>query len=534
MDNRYIIKTNNEKLIYFYYRKSNIFIREMINDTISSENIAAENVRENYTVTLCKNGEIYLFCQSVSGDIIQFKLKNGEQSKNIILKNSGKISKNILFYCIENGSQMSLIYNIPITSAGYKDSYDIMKQVFDGKGSWKTPEKIDTIVGMSDFIFKAYSISNGYGVLFYQKNNGNGENSIGYREFNIDSVGQFNPIYLTNYRIVANSFLASDKGIHFIFAVKNIFSTRIIYRKKGTIGVQDYIVLSESKQVESCELSIIKNKLYAFWKNTMGIFYCISEDNGNSFSRPYKYTGKTSGNLKKAVYLSFPKMTEENFFVQGLYTDNNNICDIKIIPELCDNFIPKINASQSIQNSVPIQNSASVQKSASVQNSESEQKILTAPNNQDKTASSFSNNDKIYSPSNTAIVEMLKNQVNMLNNQLNFKDKQIEQLTASLQRKNEEIILNDRVWREKYKKAIQENNTANTLRVNNTDTKKIISGKNISENINSENITTENINSENITTKNINSENITTENTEKISIESQETSTDKTNLFNNL
>ena len=457
MENQYIVKVNTETFLCFYFKNNTIFIKEVIKGNIFSERVIAEDVRSCYTVTLCKNKTIYLFCQSLAGDIIHFKIKNGEWGKNTILKNNGKNSKNILFYCIENGSQMSLIYNIP--SARYPNSpnsFDIMKQTFDGKENWSTPEKIDSILSMNDFIFQIYIINPGHGIIFYQKNNKNTENNIGYREFNIDGIGKYNSVYATNYRIIAASFLAAENGIHFIFAVKNIFSTRIIYRKKGITDMEDYIVLSETTQVESCEIFIVKSAVYAFWKNPMGIFYCISKDNGNTFTKPYKHSKKVTGALKKASYLSFEEMTENKFCVNNLYTDYDNIWDIKILPEICDNFINSNKENNEPKAKAPegyIKNN-NINTNIDVKN-KSAKKI--------DIEESYKNSIPSTNDFNPNIIEMLNNKINMLNEQLIFKNKQIEQLSSSLQRKNEELLLNEKVWRKKYKDAI--NSSKEELRI---------------------------------------------------------------------
>jgi len=446
VENRYIVKVNREKFLCFYIKNNTIFIKEIIGGSVSSEKIIAKDVRESYTVTLCKNRMIYLFCQTLSGDIMHFKIKDGKWSENVILKNNGKNSKNILFYCIENGPQMSLIYNIPTVGLPNSvNSFDIMKQTFDGKENWSIPEKIDSILSMNDFIFQIYIINPGYGVIFYQKNNKNTENNIGYREFNIDRIGNYNSVYSTNYRIASASFLPAKNGIHFIFAVKNIFSTRIIYRKKGVEGMEDYIVLSETNQVESCEISIANGNIYAFWKNPMGIFYCTSKDNGRTFTKPYKYSKKITGILKKAAYLSYEEMSEDKFYVNNLYTDNNDIWDIKILPEICDNFIAE-NNNKSIEN-----------KPSDVTNytkNGNNGNTINTPNKEINMIEEYKKSVNIANDSNAHSIEMLKNQIIMLNEQLAFKNKQIEHLTASLQRKNEEIMLNEKVWHKKYNTAV--------------------------------------------------------------------------------
>ena len=102
VDNRFVVKTDNERILCFYYEKGNIIIREIGDKGGESKKIIAKGVRENYTVNLCKSGEIYLFCQTISGDIIHIRGRDESWSENVILKNNGKSSENIIFYCLEN------------------------------------------------------------------------------------------------------------------------------------------------------------------------------------------------------------------------------------------------------------------------------------------------------------------------------------------------------------------------------------------------------------------------------------------------
>ena len=108
---RYIIKVDDREMISIYYEEGCIFLKILINGEVKGERILIQGVRERYTVNLSPNGYIYLFCQNISGDIIHLKYKTGELSQNIILENKSKNCKDILFYCIENNSEMNLIYN---------------------------------------------------------------------------------------------------------------------------------------------------------------------------------------------------------------------------------------------------------------------------------------------------------------------------------------------------------------------------------------------------------------------------------------
>lgn len=434
MNNRYIVKINPEKMLCFYYDNGNIFVRELLADMSYSERGIIKDVRENYTVNLCKNGEIYLFCQNLNGDIIHLRKKGNDWNENVILKSNGKSNNNIIFYCLENGLQMSLVYNIP---SNKKNCYDIMKQNFDGKGNWSKAEKIDTARAIDNFIFKLNLITNGYGILFYKQNKNSNENNIGYREINLNAIGEYNSIYSSTYRLGISSILPTNDAVHFLFTSKNFFSTKVLYKKKSINGMSNYITLGEFQQIDSCELFSVDNTLYAFWKTPSGFFYVTSSDNGETFSSPAKYTGKIPRNLEKAIYLTFVQSDKNHFNIENLYTDRINICNIQIIPEISQDFhlkqaTPQKNPPKNTKTEMP-QNIAM----ASVYNEKQNEKPE-------------------YTTDTSNTIERLKNQIALLNQQLSFKDKQIEKLISSINRKNEEFKNTEQMWRNRYKKSVTE------------------------------------------------------------------------------
>lgn len=428
-NSRFIVRMNKGVLGCFYYEKGNILYKETNGKNISDSVIVAKGVRENFTVNLCQNEEIYLFCQNLYGDIVHIKMNNGKWAENIILKCKDKNAGNIILYCIENGQERSIIYNVPSKD---KNIFDIMMQTSDNKGNWGKPYFIDKIIPMQEFIFKVDMIDFEHSIIFYRKYCEKGECTIGYRTFNNNNIGEYNPIYSTNYRVNVTSFLACDDCFHSLFSVKNIFSSRIVYRKKCANGLCECINLAEVQYVDSCQIFIANNKLYAVWKIGNNIFYCVSENNGESFSKVMKFPDKNTIHLNKTNYLSFVKMNSNDFTVREVYTDRTNICNIEILPNLYKNF----NKSN-----------------FSVVNSEKVKNVYAANYN------NSNNNSKENTENDKFIINNMQAQINMLNNKLDFKDTQIEQLNNALKRKNEEFANLRKSFenqKQKYKKSLSE------------------------------------------------------------------------------
>lgn len=413
MQNNYIVRTKENLLICFYHIKDNgIYCKKYENNRWAQDELIIPGASEYYTINMAESGELYLFCQNEKGDIMLCRNDGKKWAKKIILKNTSKTIQNITFNAIITDYGLCLIYNIPSEDG---KRYNLTSQSLDNKGKWLEATKIDTIIPFPESIFQLQPIGRNHSIVFYQKKGL--ESDIGYREITPSEIGKFNIFHSTNYRLTDHSFMTTNERIHMIYIIKSMFSNQLIYRKKEDKGFSNPIVLWEGPKLTNCCLTIVKNQLYVTWIYNNQLYYCISEDNGDTFSKSMRYKRKFCLSVKKAIYLSYEKMQENNFVCHELYIDSTNNSDIQLLPDLYDNFYPE--------------------------------KIAVKPEVIEKLNTEFQDD---YNEN----LEKLKNQVNLSLNELSQKDKQIMQLSSSIHLKNEEILKNEVAWKNKYKKLWDE------------------------------------------------------------------------------
>lgn len=469
MQNQYIVRTDDNVIISFLYTpNTGISMKTFLKGKWHKSKVIIRDVRELYTVNLCENGDIYLFCQSINGDIIFCRNSKNEDfwHQKVILENNAKSVQNIIFNSIVTKSGINLIYNIPAES---KNTYYLMSQKLNSDAKWSNAVKIDKIVGFYDGIFQLQMRNDRHGIIFYKKFDS--KNCIGYREVNSECIGEFNLIYSSNFLFGDCTFLTAEKTIHFLYTVKNVFSSKVIYKKKDSTGVKEAVVIGEGQQINNCLLMIVKNRLFAFWCNSDKLFYCFSDDDGNSFSQPSKYRRKFCLNPKKAAYLSYANMKESRFFLRNAFVDSTNPKDIQIVSDLYEEFYfdAQNNINDKTNSSVNVIRNTSgrtaenlsrdgydYEQSGGLSNMQS----LSAYNpfsetikNKSASAASLPNELNGFE----AQVKVLKNKIETNKKNLDAKDSQIGRLMASLQKKNKELIDIEKDWQQKYRTVSAEN-----------------------------------------------------------------------------
>lgn len=412
MQNNYIVRTKYKTLMSFYYTTDGgIYCKIYEDESWGKSKLIIANVREYYSVCMAENGTIYLFCQNMQGDIILCKNEENKWTQNIILKNRQGSAQNIIFNAMITDTGMSLVYNVPIKN---EKLHYLTMQTLSDKGKWQEANRIDKIDSLPDSIFQFQPIRKNHSILFYQKRMP--ETNIGYREITPEKAGVFNSVHTTGYQLVDYSFLTTNNNIHFLYIIKSMFSSQIIYRRKEDYGFTNPVIIWEGQKLSNCNLCIINDDIYVSWIFNAQLYYCISHNKGDSFERPVKYKKRLSFSPKKAIYLSYDKMNENDFVCRELFVDNLNVPEILFLPDFCSNFYP-------VKDEV---------KPEMVQ--------------------SISKDENIYDEN----LEKVKNQLFLSKSQLTQKDKQILQLTNLLQGKNEEIVNIDNNWKIKTKRLLAE------------------------------------------------------------------------------
>jgi len=430
MQSDYILRTKDNMLYCFYYTsEKEIYIKNYNNGKWGNSFLIINNVRQYYTVNIAYNGDIYIFCQSIEGDIIICKKENQNWEKKVVLKNKGQNTPNVIFNAIINDNGINLIYNVPIIN---NKGYYLTAQNLSHKGHWSKANQFDKIISFPESIFMTQTLGKNNAIITYQKKLP--EVHFGYRQLYNNKLGEFNTIHTTGYQIIDYSFIVVKDEIHFIYIVKSMFSCQIIYRVKTEVGLLSPIILFEGQRLNNCIISIIKEKIYIMWVNNGQLYFCVSSNNGSSFSKPVKYQRKFCAKPKKAIYLSENTMEKKEFVCYEIYVDGFDKSDIQILPELYEDFF----------------NMEKIQIKTNTANTTNIDEINTAKQN----------------------FEMLKNRYDITKKQLEEKEKQILNLTMLLKKKNDEILRSEKEWNIRYNELFDEKkNTSKNLGDNNAENK---------------------------------------------------------------
>lgn len=347
MQNNYIIRQSNDRLINFFsFKENSIFYKTYENDKWSEATVVLPNTLDNFTVTLSQDGTIYIFCQNLFGDIVLCTCNKNlsNWSNKILLKNQSNKIHTILFYPIIKSNGLCIIYNVPSDNG----SSQLISQNVNSAGEWSKPKFIDNLLGLNSNMFQVQNISSEHLIVFYQSKRN--ENNIGYREIALSRFSDFKPIHLTSYQIVDTSFITTNNAIHALYAVKSMFSYQILYRKKTGDSFDKPVIIWEGQKVDNCLLSIVNSIIYATFKYRGQLFICSSTNQGTTFSKPEIYRNKISTNLKKCIYISENFMDEKKFFVKELYVDKNDTSNIQMLPQLYEMFYKNIDTKSPIEN----------------------------------------------------------------------------------------------------------------------------------------------------------------------------------------
>ena len=337
MQDNYIVRQSGDRLVCFFSSNENsILYRIYENNKWSTIKELLTNTLNRFTVTVAKNGNLYIFCQNLSGDILLCTSDRSldEWSNKIILKNQSDKNHTILFQPIIKPNGLCILYNIPSDSGNLQ----LVSQNLDDTGAWAAPVPIDDISIFRGNIFEVQNVTSEHLLVFYQSNRS--ENNIGYREVTSNKWSDFKPIHLTSYQILDKSFVTTNDSIHALYVVKSIFAHQIIYRKKTTEGFGSPLVIWEGQKMDNCLLSIIDNTIYATFKSRNQMFISSSKDSGDSFTRPEVYKDKICANPKKAIYITETPMNENEYFVREVYVDSLNAWDIQMLPKMYESFYP--------------------------------------------------------------------------------------------------------------------------------------------------------------------------------------------------
>lgn len=427
MVSSFLVKDNFGSLWGFSYNNSAIFYRQYIEGKWKENGILINSMRKYFTVNISSQGKIYVIGQSLEGDVILCSNNDGDWKSKVILKNANNSLANILFHAIIDKSEMTLLYLVDNEGIG-KIFY---QKISNSKADCEN-KIIDNALGIEESFFKVEKNKDKI-ILFYQKKER--ENQLGYRVFTLNNFSSsFIPLHKTGYKFIDTSAICFNGSDYFLYIVKSMFSTQLLFRKNTDNTLTSPTLIYEGQGISSCDIFYSKGKLYAFFIMNKQLFYAYSINDGETFSRPIRDKKYSSFNWEKAEALGFNDL---EFNAKEIYVDKNkgNLPEINMIKEFFEGFYNKNNKNENRQ-----VNESSLNRNVNdnIKNNINEFKAINAEE------------IKIEN-------ERLKNQLELLGKDNEQKNKQILSLNNLLQSKNKEAMLIEARLTEKIKELKEEN-----------------------------------------------------------------------------
>ncbi len=330
MQNNYIVTNKDNEIFSFYYGEERAIYCEKIGvDNYPIKSKVIQDVADCFTVGISPNKDIYIFCQNYSGDIILCTLEQNEFKNRVIFVDKGSKTKNILFYPIFFKGNMSLIYNTHLENRNFL----AIKTLIGGK-NWASAENIDDFYFLQNNIFYLQKESDDDIIIAYQKKYQDVQ--IGFKHIKNGNISDFVTMHKTGYQIVDYSFVYFKGSVHYLYIIKTLFSSQLIYKRKDEDGISKPIILFEGQRIKSCSINIFNNNLYCNFIANSTLYYCKSEDFGKTFLPIYKYTKPISQDTIKARFISIDSI--EGSSINEVYIDSKNTLNIYMLPD----FLPSI------------------------------------------------------------------------------------------------------------------------------------------------------------------------------------------------
>lgn len=488
MKNIYILKEGKEISSFCYGENKSIYLQKITGTQIIKNKIL-ENCSNNFSVSLNNKGQIYILAQALNDNIVLGVLENTNSEIKLfnILKKDSNISNLTFFNPLFFENNVSLIFNSSI-SGNAKNNFLSVKTFLNGK-QWTEAENIDIFSVAGNNTYEIQKLNEKDAILVYEKREK--EVQLGFKEIINGKISPFVQIHKTGYQLVDFSFLATENEIHFIYILKNLFSSQVIYKRKDRYGVSAPSILYEGQKLRDCSVALINNELYCMYIGGSSLLYNISKDLGNSFSNTLSYKKSIPQDIVKAKFIS--NTAEKNIILNEVYTDYKNPINIQFIPEIypdyitlnkentvfsnsSTNFISDLsNQNISYKENLPLEIQKienknvlpNVNRMYKTTNSEKDfmehfnPEIFETMLKNKNTPNNFENNT-FFKPENLPPEneqEFIKNKLKIANEQIKEKDEQLIKLNNKIQEKQKEKLEMELDLRKKIKKLEEENKT---------------------------------------------------------------------------
>ncbi|HHW32268.1 MAG TPA: hypothetical protein GXX20_11465 [Clostridiaceae bacterium] len=304
----YIIKLSNGKIINIFYKDNAGILLSVLNkrNQWTEPLVLLKNCHPDFSACVDDNDNIHVLCQDNNGNIMYIYSNNNDWNIETILKskNPSPYNKylNLVYF------QEVLIFLFVIEYGGRK----ILSYQIKEKDKLTAPKVIDYVPFVNKPFHVVLSPNNSLHVVY--KFTESKSNHIGFRTFikEEDRWGEFIPI--TNYKGDSDLLSASSDisgSIHLLWQKDALQKYELMYSKYQPLSENRYMEIPLFTAEYSFELSsiiLLEEQVIVFWVRDNNIYYCISEDGGNTWGKASTY--QLQGG--RVVYCMVYRSTFEN------------------------------------------------------------------------------------------------------------------------------------------------------------------------------------------------------------------------------
>ena len=328
MQSNYIAKFSDGKLAALYFNEEGIMARICENGRWLPARTLLKGAQPVFSANFALSGELQIYAQDEKGSVVLISFAGDNISSKVILENHSDNIHAILFSIVGSGGNIGLLYNIPYEERMQK----LLVQKLHESGTWDKPEEVDIFHPLANNIFETLRISENHVLVFYRREG----KVFGYREISTEEKGDFVPVLRQGENMHDISFFALGDSLHMAYLSSNMFSSRLVYRRKISDSFEAGVVLWEGQWLDNCLISEINGELCIFFQSGGNLYMAKSTDNGISFSKPENYAHKFCRLPGKAVYIS--EHNDESYKTHHVFVDSVHPWDIQILPDMCNDF----------------------------------------------------------------------------------------------------------------------------------------------------------------------------------------------------
>lgn len=365
------LKTKKGQFAFFYAAHGNIFCRSHSAAGWSEPRQIVTQAAPIFS--LCQYEDaIYLLYIAPEGQLSLASSQDLQEWSYRPLMEHSPTAERTKFFLLPAENALHMIYHLPTESTGI----DSLVYSAYRAGQWEKPYQIDRFMPLGQTPFLARRLSREHIILYYRT----GRNIISAREMLLEpyTMGSVTPLIQTPSPCADLSIVNDHEKIHFLYIVRGMFRTQLVYQYKHTAAISTPRILWEDTNCDHCLIWLEGTALHCMWTANGQAFRCISENGGASFGAVERYTDKFPARCIKGELCGAEDAAWNGTELYG-YGDQG------FLPA----FLPAINAApQALQPAAPVPQPA--QAYAALQESHKQQmeelSLLLAQRNEEISA----------------------------------------------------------------------------------------------------------------------------------------------------